>query len=284
MRIIDARLRPATPGFIKSTLGYASIIPRFKDYWKWFGFESAGESVEKEDPALTVKEMDEAGIDFGIIPCRWGADQNQPEPNIRPEDAFAVVERFPGRFAVVIAASVNKPGRALEDAEKYCVNGSAKGVNLEFVSDSPYYPLVSDTRFWPLYEYMQEKNLVLYITGGGFGGCQPVQEVGKVLTAFPHLQIVDAHAHVPDATQACFMAFRHENYYLLPDLYVPNTFFDKTFHDAAKCMLRDQIIFGTAYPFGPLKGITEYYLYKWNLSDDVREKVMGGNIARVMGL
>lgn len=284
MRIIDARIRPATESFLESTIGLAKIAPRLKDYWKWFGFESAGESVEKRDVALTVKEMDESGVNMGVITCRWGVNQDQPEPDNSPEEAIEISGKYPGRFVVVIPASVNKVDRALADTEKYIINGPARGINLEFVSDSPYYPLVSDTRFWPLYEFLQEKDIVLYVTGGGLGGSQPIEEIGKVLTAFPHLKIIDAHAHVPDAIQACFMAFRHENYFLLPDLYVPNTFFDRIYYDAAKSMLQDQIIFGTAYPFMPIKETTEYYLKNWDLPDKIREKIMGGTIAKLMDL
>ena len=283
MRIIDARLRPPTPNFLRSTLGLSSAFPRFCNYSKWFGFENSGESAAKGDISLCVKEMDDAGVDMGIIPCRWGGLSESPEPEIAPEEAFEVMDTYPGRFATIIAAGVGYPDRALQDAEKYCVNGPAIGLNLEFVSDDPAYPKVCDKKFYPLYEYMQEKELILYVTGGGFGGCQPVEYIGKVLSDFPHLTVVDAHAHVPDVMQACFMAFRHENYYLLPDLYVPNSFFEHVFVDAAKSMLQDQILFGTAYPFMPIRETTDYYLH-WPLPDKILEKVMGGNAARIMHL
>ena len=283
MRIIDARLRPATEPFLNSCLGLdSSVNPGLNAYCKRFGFDSYGESVARRSMEICLKEMDEAGISKAVAPSRWGWDA--PEPMVPPEETVRVVNAYPDRFMGVIAASCYQPERALADAEKYCVNGPCLGVNLEPTpGDEPDIP-ICDKSLYPLYEYMQENNLVLYVTGGGLIGCQPVKYIDKVLRDFPRMNIVDAHAHIPLDTEICLIAMRHPNLFLCPDLYGVNTFFEHTFVEAAKWNLQDQIVFGTAYPFMPIVPTTRYYLEKWDLSDAVMEKVMGKNILRALKL
>ena len=283
MTIIDARLRPATDPFLNSCLGLDSKVnPVLNSFCQRFGMPDCGESVAKRDINLCLKEMDEAGITFAVAPSRWG--WTDPEPMVPPAETARVVETYPNKFKGVIAASCYQVERALRDTETYCVNGPCDGVNLEPAPGDEPDVAINDKSLYPLYEYMQENNLVLYVTGGGLIGAEPVKMIDAVLRDFPRMYIIDAHAHIPLATEICLIAMRRPNLILCPDLYGVNTFFEHTFVEAAKHNLQDQIVFGTAYPFMPLKGTVDHYMNKWNVSDAVKEKIMYKNIARVMNI
>ena len=51
---------------------------------------------------------------------------------------------------------------------------------------------------------------------------------------------------------------------------------------AANYLLRERVIFSSAYPIMPLKGAREGYLKQ--LRDEVKPLVMGENAARFLGL
>ena len=50
-----------------------------------------------------------------------------------------------------------------------------------------------------------------------------------------------------------FCAFRRPNMFICPDMYLNNTPFRDRYIQAANCMLSEQFIFGTSYPFMPMK-------------------------------
>jgi predicted TIM-barrel fold metal-dependent hydrolase len=96
---------------------------------------------------------------------------------------------------------------------------------------------------------------------------------------FPNLKLVLAHGGYPAVVDALALATKHPNFYLSPDIYA---FFPggQLYRDAI-VQLPDQFIFGTAYPLGALKESVEGTL-KWPLPDEVMEKFLYGNAARLL--
>ena len=78
------------------------------------------------------------------------------------------------------------------------------------------------------------------------------------------------------------MAFRYENVYLVPDMYLfqPGT---ETYVAAANSFLADQFLFGSYYPFRPIGQTIEDFL-RVGFRDDIVDKLLYGNAARLFGL
>ena len=62
-------------------------------------------------------------------------------------------------------------------------------------------------------------------------------------------------------------------------MYGINTHYTRPYVDAANGFLQDQIVFGSAYPFIPMKPAVEIY-NSYFKSDTIREKIMYKNALR----
>lgn len=102
---------------------------------------------------------------------------------------------------------------------------------------------------------------------------------------FPRLKIIVSHAAWPNIMQMMEVAFIKQNVYVSPDLYMNsvNTPGTEEYIKAAKFFLGERLLFGTAYPSRPLKESLESFL-EWDLSAELRDKILFGNAARVLGL
>ncbi len=275
--IIDMRLRPVTESFLKST---TDIFPT---YGCMFGYELP-ESVVQRSMELCCKEMDEAGINLGVAEARWSFAP-QSEPIVPAEDVADVITRYPGRFLGAIAINGAYVQRAIEDAETYVVNGPAHGLSLELdfgFSQTPQLP-INDRSLHPLFDYMQEQNIPLFLTGGCIYGSQPVFYLDSMMKTFPKLTVFDLHGHVPYVEEIIHVALTHPNLFLCPDMYAINTHYTRPYVDAANGFLQDQIVFGSAYPFIPMKPAVDVYSAYFR-TDEISDKVMYKNALRALSI
>lgn len=275
--IIDLRLRPITECFLKST---TDIFPA---YGRMFGYELP-ESVVRRSMTLCCEEMDEAGINLGVAEARWSFSP-QSEPIVPAEDVVDIVSRYPDRLLGAIAINGNYVRRAIEDAETYVVHGSAAGLSLELdfgFSQAPLLP-IDDTSLQPLFDYMQEQDIPLFLTGGCIYGAQPVCHIDAMMKNFPHLRVFDLHGHVPYVNEIIHVALTHPNLYLCPDMYGINTHYTRPYVDAANGFLQDQIVFGSAYPFIPMKAAVDVY-ESYFRNSEIRDKIMYKNALRGLKL
>lgn len=275
--IIDCRLRPVTEYFLKST---TDIFPT---YGCLFGYQLP-ESVVKRSMELCCREMDEAGINLGVAEARWSFAP-QSEPIVPAEDVVQVVEEYPGRLLGAIAINGYHVERAIRDAETYVLNGPATGLSLELpfgFSTTPELPIDAPS-LRPLFDFMESNDIPLFITGGCIYGAQPVCHMDAMLKNFPRLRVFDLHGHVPYVNEIIHVALTHPNLFLCPDMYGINTHYTRPYMDAANGFLQDQIVFGSAYPFIPMKPAVEMY-ESWFTSPTVRDKVMYQNALRGLKL
>lgn len=275
--IIDMRLRPITECFLKST---TDIFPT---YGCMFGYDLP-ESVVKRSMDLCCQEMDEAGINLGVAEARWSFAP-QIAPIVPAEDVIDIITRYPDRLLGAIAINGYYVQRALKDAEKFVVNGSAIGLSLELpfgFSQTPELP-IDDKSLQPLFGYMESQDIPLFLTGGCIYGAQPVCHIDAMMKNFPNLRVFDLHGHVPYVNEILHVALSHPNLYLCPDMYGINTHYTRPFVDAANGFLQDQVVFGSAYPFIPMKPAVEVYNTYFK-NDTIREKVMYKNALRGLNL
>ena len=268
--VIDLRLRPVTESFLKST---TDIFPT---YGCMFGYDLPP-SVVARSMDLCCQEMDEAGISLGVAEARWSF-MPQKEPIVPAEDVIDIVTKYPDRFLGAIAINGYHVRRAIEDAEKYVVNGPATGVSLELpfgFSQNPELP-IDDESLSPLFDYIESEDIPLFLTGGCIYGSQPVNHIDSMMKKFPNLRVFDLHGHVPYVNEIIHVALTHKNLFICPDMYAINTHYTRPYVDAANGFLQDQILFGSAYPFIPMKeAVNLYNTYFKN--DKIRDKVMYKN-------
>ena len=278
--IIDCRLRPATQPYLKSTVTFTE---QTRHYHKTYSVGVAP-SVLEESVELCLQEMDEAKIDLGCCPARWGVGEESLVP---PEEVVRVMTEYPGRFYGAVAVNQIYMEKSLDIIEKFVINGPVKAVCLEpgINGTEPMY--FDDKRIFPIYELLEDKNIPLFLMAGGLVGTDisysnPVS-LSRMLNLFPHLTVIDIHASIPWVDEAIFTAVRCPNLFLCPDMYLMNTPFADRFIQAANGMIQDQFLFGTSYPFIPMGE----YMEIWNtfpIKDSVRDKIMYQNAARALNL
>ena len=104
-----------------------------------------------------------------------------------------------------------------------------------------------------------------------------------MLKKFPRLRVFDLHGHVPYVNEIIHVALTHPNLYLCPDMYAINTHYTRPYMDAANGFLQDQIVFGSAYPFIPMKPAVDAYESCFKTSE-IRDKIMYKNALRGLKL
>lgn len=110
-KVIDWRLRPPYRSFKNSLI-----------YRKYSVREDYPDSVTKFSMDSLIKEMDEAGIDIGMVSMRQGNDNN---------DIALIKQEYPGKFLGLAHINPCEGQKALEDIERYVINGAADAIIME---------------------------------------------------------------------------------------------------------------------------------------------------------
>lgn len=153
----------------------------------------------------------------------------------------------------------------------------------------------SDTRFYPLYELIQELALpTIFHTGqtgigaglpGGFGlklGLSNPMLLDGVAADFPDLQIVMAHPSVPWQDEAISVATHKANVWIDLSGWSPK-YFPESLVRQANSLLQDKVLFGSDFPFiTPDRWMTDFDAADFN--DEVRQKIVKENAIRLLGL
>ncbi len=238
------------------------------------------ESARQFSMDLLLKEMDDAGVQVGVVPIRKENDN---------DDIGRLLKEYPGRFVGMAHIDPFDGETALADIDKYALNGPASGIMLEpgqiFLQDSM---TPNDPRLYPIYEYCQEKNvLITQCFGGLFGRALKYYnpaDLDEVARTFPNLKIVLTHGGFPYTTETCWIAYHRSNVYLSPDFWMfsmnPG---HQNYVTAANNFLQDQMIFGTCYPAVSLDWAIDD-LIRSGVKESVLDKLLYANAARLLGL
>lgn len=278
--IIDFRLRPPFGGFLE--MGIYKDLTRVARYASNFGMELSP-SVMQYSMDLLFSEMDEAGIDMGVVMGRKGAAYLGQISN---DDIITLVSTWPKRFYGVCGIDATDRLASLEDIERTVVNGPLKGVGLEpGVQSTPMH--CDDARIYPIYEYCEKNNIPVMIMGGGGNGPDSTysmpQHIEHVCMDFPKMTIVNTHGGFPWVTETLFMAMRRPNLYICPDMYMFNMPGAHDYVTAANFFLQDRFIFGTAYPFIDLRKSTAMFA-DMPFKTEVRDKIMYKNALKALNI
>ena len=217
--IIDFRLRPATRGFLNM-----HIFRNQERIASWSGKLGMvpPPSAKQGDMELMLKEMEEGGVTLGVVP---GRQANAFMGNVPNEDIAAIVADYPEKFIGVAGIDPTNRAKALEEIERFVVNGPLKAVGMEpGVLASPMY--ADDRRIYPIYEYCAEHGIPVLLMGGGGNGpdlshSNPII-IDRVCGDFPEMTVINTHGGYPWVTEILFVAFKRPNLYLCPDMYMYN--------------------------------------------------------------
>ena len=278
MGAIDFRFRP---------VGTQSITPELtREYLRKMRLQPAP-SFERQDMDLMFQEMDEAGIEMGVI--------GVPAPTAKPgfestgnQTIAALVKRFPKRFVGFGSLDAADPARALEDISKVVDKGLI-GLTLE-PSTSGVSRRFNDRVFYPVFEAAQKRKLPVLtvmscLLGPYMDDCHP-EMVDHVATDFPELKVIIQHGAWPYSREACGVAYKQKNVYLVPGQYVHYEFpGSEDYVKGANRQLSDQMLFGSVYPnCGPLKEVRQIVESLGFASEEIKFKYLEGNARRLLGL
>lgn len=278
--IIDFRLRPPARGFLK--LSIFRDVQRSARMSRSFGMEQAPSTTHRS-PELLLREMDAAGITCGVVPGRRAYEFMGGVDN---EDICAILRDYPGRFIGVAGIDPSDKALALDEIDRFVVNGPLKGVGMEpGLLPTPMYP--NDRRIYPIYEKCEQAGIPLLLMGGGGNGPDASYSlpavVDQIAADFPKLTIINTHGGYPWVTEILFVAYRRPNLYICPDMYLFNQPGWQDYVTAANFALQDRFLFGTAYPFIPLEAGVEHFK-NLPFKPEVLPKVLYKNAIRALKL
>jgi predicted TIM-barrel fold metal-dependent hydrolase len=280
-RIVDMRLRPR---WLHKFFGSTPGTPEY-DVVRWLNRRVGSLDVDHfaraaDLPAL-LREMDEAGIALGVMVAR-----STPTVRIRNDDLAAVADESGGRLVGIASVDPVALGRedALAELRRAVRELGLRGLNI----DAGFYetPLRADDELlMPLYEECGRLGVPAFVMSGpttpdlAFNDPLAVDAVART---FPKLSIVCSHGFYPRVADIVTVAFRNENVLVSPDMYLFSPG-GRLYAEAASGFMRDQLLFGSSYPFRAMRqGVDD--LHALGLAPDVLEQVCVGNPRRLFGL
>lgn len=278
MGAIDFRFRPVGTQSITRELTY--------EYLRKMDLAPAP-SFERQDPDLMFREMDEAGIEMGVI----GVPAPTEKPGFESTGNHLIAEmvkRHPRRFVGFGSLDAADPVRALEDIARV-VDLGLVGLTLE-PSTSRVRRRFDDRAFYPIFEEAQKRGLPMLtvmscLLGPYMDDCHP-EIVDHVATDFPGLTLIIQHGAWPYSREACGLAYKQKNVYLVPGQYAHYEFpGSEDYVKAANRQLSDQMLFGSVYPnCGPLREVMAIVDRLGFSSEGIKQKYLGGNARRLLNL
>ena len=278
--IIDFRYRPNTKsiigGIAESPIFRAGLIANGVDIDEFY-------SRARTMPEI-IADLKEHNVIKAVIVGRdaettYGYKPNNPE--IR-QFVQACPEIFLGYYGV----DPHKGMQAIRDLDAPVKSGDFHGAAMD-----PMYAQLksSDAKMYPVYAKCCELNIPIVITAGParytantvMDYTHP-SEIDIVAKDFPDLKIIISHGAWPFVDEMIGVTFRNRNVFLEISEYeeYPGA---SDFLDAAKTILKDQMLFASACPFVPyLEEEKKYTTYGFDA--ETYEKVMWKNAARVLGI
>lgn len=279
-QVIDMRSRPA---FLHDFYGKT---PGTKEYEvvKWLngrvGSKDPEHFTRSKDIASFVQEIKASGISVSVVVGR-----DTPSIKHSNDEINTLVK---GHAELVGMGSVD-PHRlgikaAVQEVERAVKKLGMKGINVEPGFGSPPRNC-DDPMLFPIYEACEGLGVPVSIMSGPTAPSLEMvnpASVGHVARAFPNLSIICYHGFYPYVNEIIGVALRYENVVIVPDMYifVPG---GSLYVEAANGCMKNQILFGSSYPFRPMKQSIDDYR-ALGFKDDVIDSVMFGNAERVLKL
>ena len=276
--VIDFRLRPPVGNYLEARM---YDVERTVAFNRRLGFDAAP-SVRELSLELTFREMDQAGVELGVVVGRAGSAIG----SVTNDELAELVRAHPARFVAIAGLDVHNVPAAVAEVERAANSDEFRGVTLEpGWSDEPHD--FDHERLYPIYERARELGLPVVFLGGGNAGpditySSPVP-IDRVAQDFPQLTMVLAHGGFPWITEVLGTAFRRPNVYLSPDMYMFNSLATQAYVDAINTFLADRFIFASSYPFVPIEDAYERFT-RLPIQRDALPLLVRENARRILGM
>lgn len=280
IKVLDWRLRVP----YKSYANLSIFNPSYnKMVSEKFGFKQAPSAAAMSLEQM-IQEMDNVDMTKAVIHGRIDPSLNQYVDN---QDIVEMMTQYPDRFMGFCGVDLTEPAQAIQSIEELVVKGPFHGVVLEpGWTNKPYY--ADDEALMPLYDYMNEHELIAALQLGHGGGPDlsyndPVI-VDRLAARFPKMKIVISHGQYPYATAAVQMAYRRKNIWICPDMYATHTPGTREYVEGANYIAYDRMIFGTAYPLLPIEDVVNFVKQEAGLNARAMEYYLYKNAADLLGI
>ncbi|MGE0799382.1 MAG: amidohydrolase family protein [Lautropia sp.] len=282
--IIDMRCRPPLPEF----RAYFDL-PRITWHGRRTGAREVSRAFREGSMELFFEEMDQAGVSIAVVQGR-----NSPAvfmgkqfhaafiPNERIAD---LQQRYPERIAGFAGIDVSNTAHdAVTETERSIRSLGLRGIFIEpgrALKSTP-----DDPRIDPVYEKCIELGIPVNVMSGPYAGpdieCSDAKYVDRLCTKYPDLQVILGHGGYPYVQEILGVAFKHVNLFVSPDMYVfaPG---GRAYIEAANGALRDQIVYGSAYPLRPIVQTVED-THSLAMEGSARDAYLSGNAAKLLGV
>jgi len=285
--IIDARVRPPYKS-LQQVLASAPGAPKpVKRSPLISGYERPQSMVQKS-VELFIAEMDEAGVDKGILVGRQAGHRI-----VSNDDIAELRDMYPDRFPVAIAGinGSSDLAAALEEIERTITGMRFKGIVVDpGWCVPPQY--VDDKRIYPIYARCAELGGVLYLTcslmqGPDISYAEPFR-IQRVANDFPTLKIVVVHGAFPFTNEMLGVMIANAalgNLWVLPDFFqfIPGFAGAQDWVNAANHYLSDRMLYASSYPVRPLKQSVDEF-GRFSYEPGVLENLMAKNAAELFGM
>ena len=220
-----------------------------------------------------LRVMDECGIDKAVLIPALSAGRPLP-----PEKVAEECRKAPDRLVGFTAVNPKENG-AVDRLEEAVVKYGAKGVKIHPTFQA--LPADDETWVYPLVEKAQELKIPVMFHSGEGPYALPWQ-IGLVAMDFPEVTIIMAHMGLNSVSYtdgAIKMAKKAKNLILE----TAGVQYDNPITKAVNTIGGDRVIFGSDIPINnPIHEIKKIQVAK--ISDEDKRKILGENIARILGL
>lgn len=276
-KIVDMRSRPA---FLHDFYGATPGTDEY-EVAKWLnrrvGSKNDEHFIRSTNVEAFIEEIREVGITKAVVVGR-------DTPNLTISNDRILEITSPHSELIGIASVDPQKPDALAEIERAVNQLGLLGVNLEPGFGDPALQ-ADDPLLYPIYDACDQLKVPVFLMSGpttpDLNYARP-EAVGRIAWAFPHLPIVCYHGFYPYVNEIIGVAFRHENVHLVPDMYIflPGS---RLYVEAANGFLRDQLLFGSSYPFRAMGQTVEDFL-NLGFKEQVLDGVLYKNAERLLKL
>jgi len=235
-----------------------------------------------------IRSMEEAGIDQGVLQAEYGGTEDYHALN---DATYRIAKAHPDKFPVYFMC-LNP--LVDEDMVKVLERGvkeqGFRGLNIQAwavrVSST-------DSRFWPVYAKCQELGLIVTVHSSiSFNvdralDYSHVSHLDKIACDFPELLLVANHGGWPWVLEMMAVAWKHSNVFIelggvSPKYLGAQGSGWEPLMRYGNTLLQDQVLFADDNMLPHKRCVEE--LKDLPLKDEVKEKWLGINAARLLGL
>lgn len=234
-----------------------------------------------------IRSMDEAGVGAGVLQGEWGIGDYRKQNDA----VHRLVQAHPDKFAAgYLCLNPLEDDDMVKVVEKEVKERGFKGVNIQGFACRLR---ANDKRFYPVYAKCQELDIPVTIHSSINFSVDRTIDYGRpiyldeIACDFPDLTIVANHGGWPWVTEMVAVAWKHPNVYIeigaVSPKYIgtPGTGWEPLMV-YGNSLLQDRVLFATDCMLPPKRCVDE--LKALPLKDVVKEKWLGGNAARLLGL